>query len=277
MRHGIAFGTLPFCSTMPKQYGHSCWPPPHHRPDPPTITLGPGTRVARGAVLRARNDDTATAPQNSSGLYYLHNDHLGTPRAVSDEGQQVTWRWISDPFGNGLPEEDPDGDGQRFTLNLRFPGQYYDEESGLHYNYFRYYDPAIGRYVTSDPIGLGGGLNTYSYVLNNPLRYTDPRGLDNPGCDGVPDCFESNCMRNMCSTHDECYYNFRCDASSWYKPYTRCFWECNMPAIGDTVSSGVLAILGGECTIIPDRTPRGSNAPPPPPIPPHNNPPDWLY
>ena len=62
-------------------------------------------------------------------------------------------------------------------FNFRFPGQYYDTESGLHYNYFRTYDPELGRYLTSDPIGLVGGMNTYTYVENDPVNYIDPLGL----------------------------------------------------------------------------------------------------
>ena len=64
------------------------------------------------------------------------------------------------------------------TVNLRFPGQFYDKESGFHYNHHRYYDPQTGRYLSSDLIGLVGGVNLYGYVLNNPLKYTDPLGLD---------------------------------------------------------------------------------------------------
>ena len=60
---------------------------------------------------------------------------------------------------------------------LVLPGQYYDQETGLHYNYFRDYDPGTGRYIESDPIGLRGGINTYAYTNSNPLRYTDHLGL----------------------------------------------------------------------------------------------------
>jgi RHS repeat-associated protein len=92
------------------------------------------------------------------------------------------WRWDNDdPYGNNAPNENPAGAGQ-FTCNLRLPGQYFDAELNTHYNYFRDYDPAIGRYIQSDPIGLQGGINTYSYVLNNPLTYADPFGLDVTVC-----------------------------------------------------------------------------------------------
>ena len=88
------------------------------------------------------------------------------------------WQWASDAFGTPLAQTDPDGDGTATTVNLRFPGQYYDQETGLHYNWFRYYDPGKGRYVTSDPVGLIGGANTYVYSINNPLRFIDRNGLN---------------------------------------------------------------------------------------------------
>jgi RHS repeat-associated protein len=89
----------------------------------------------------------------------------------------VVWKNDNtEPFGNSMPDENPSGLGQ-FAYNLRFPGQYYDQETGTSYNYFRDYDPITGRYIESDPIGLGGGINTYAYVNANPLQYSDSDGL----------------------------------------------------------------------------------------------------
>ncbi len=116
-------------------------------------------------------------PQAQVG-YFVHSDHLATPYMLTNADQQVVWRIENQtPFGEGQINSDPDGNGERIEFNLRFPGQYFDSETGTNYNYFRDYDPSLGRYVQSDPIGLQGGLNTYAYVLGNPLMYIDPLGL----------------------------------------------------------------------------------------------------
>jgi RHS repeat-associated protein len=107
----------------------------------------------------------------------IHSDHLTTPRLATKEDQTIVWRWSSDAFGTTAADEDPDGDGNQVVVNHRFPGQYYDAESDLHYNLHRYYDPVTGRYITSDPIGLAGGLNTFGYVGASPLNSSDPSGL----------------------------------------------------------------------------------------------------
>jgi RHS repeat-associated protein len=121
--------------------------------------------------------DIPVAVLQGTAVYNLHADHLNTPRVITDSTNKVIWRWDSDPFGATQANEDPDNNGVKFTYNLRFPGQYFDKETGLHYNYFRDYDPKIGRYVQSDPIGLEGGLNTYTYALGNPISNFDPDGL----------------------------------------------------------------------------------------------------
>ena len=120
-------------------------------------------------------------PNNSAitttQITYLHVDDLNTPRVGTDANGTIDWQWDSDAFGSLLPEEDPDGDGVDTVINLRFAGQYYDAETGLHYNLNRFYDPSTGRYITSDPIGLWAGLNTYGYVSSNPLRFIDTQAL----------------------------------------------------------------------------------------------------
>jgi RHS repeat-associated protein len=106
-----------------------------------------------------------------SGLFFIHNDHLGTPKRLTDTQGQVVWSLQTTPFGE-IHEEIANG----ITLLNGFPGQYRDSETGLSYNYYRDYDPSIGRYVQSDPIGLGGGLNTYAYGYQNPINNFDPDG-----------------------------------------------------------------------------------------------------
>jgi RHS repeat-associated protein len=105
-------------------------------------------------------------------------DHLGTPRQVINTAKQLRWRWDNtEPFGANAANQNPANLGV-FAYNLRFPGQYFDSETGLHYNMFRDYDPKNGRYLESDPIGLDGGLNTYGYAGENPLSFVDLLGLD---------------------------------------------------------------------------------------------------
>jgi len=103
---------------------------------------------------------------------------LNTPRLIADANQNIVWRWDQqEPFGADTPNGDPNNTGNVFDLPLRLAGQYFDKEVGLHYNYFRDYDPSLGRYVESDPVGLHGGINTYLYVAASPLLGADPLGL----------------------------------------------------------------------------------------------------
>ena len=111
---------------------------------------------------------------NEQYHYYL-TDHLGTPQRLVRANGAVSWAARYEAFGRAEVVED------QVTNPLRFPGQYYDEETGTHYNFHRDYDPGVGRYLQSDPIGLLGGGNTYQYAYNNPMKFADPYGL-NPMC-----------------------------------------------------------------------------------------------
>ncbi|WP_444935804.1 RHS repeat-associated core domain-containing protein [Microbulbifer sp. JMSA004] len=113
---------------------------------------------------------------DTNGTYAVYSDHLDTPKVLMDSSGEAVWRSTRTAFGETVIDSDVDEDGQTVVFNIRFPGQYYDGESGLHYNYHRDYDPMLGRYIESDPIGLRGGLNTYGYVYQNPFRYIDPAG-----------------------------------------------------------------------------------------------------
>ena len=108
---------------------------------------------------------------SAGSVYYYHNDHLATPQVMTDESGVVVWQAAYEPFGEANVTT------SLVENNLRFPGQFFDQETGLHYNYFRTFDPSTGRYLESDPIGLDGGLNTYAYVGGNPLVGIDMYGL----------------------------------------------------------------------------------------------------
>ncbi len=124
-----------------------------------------------GATLVAALEPAAGQPIVDN-LQFVHLNHLTAPVEVTDSQQQVIWSATYKPFGEiDITIEDT-------SLNIRFPGQYSDEESGLYYNWNRYYSPKHGRYIQSDPIGLEGGINTYAYVGANPVNAVDPRGLD---------------------------------------------------------------------------------------------------
>lgn len=130
----------------------------------------------------------------SVGVFYIHTDHLNAPAKITrPSDDQIIWRWDHDPYGNGTPNQDPDGNGLQLAFNLRFPGQYYDSETGLLYNYWRDYDPTTGRYVEPDPMGQqtyllmsnvpsftkhrGYWNHLYNYVDDRPTLAKDPFGL----------------------------------------------------------------------------------------------------
>lgn len=183
-----------------------------------------GETTIAGAAQKSyiHRDDGPVAQLTHSGassqVVYLQPDPLGTPRVGRSATGAVVWRWESDAFGTTAANQDPDGDTVMTVVNLRFPGQYRDAETGLHYDHHRVYAPQMGRYLQSDPIGLAGGFNTYAYANSNPLMFVDPLGLQatggsggqssdarskNQNCQG-PDCKQSylDCLANCIRAND---------------------------------------------------------------------------
>lgn len=139
---------------------------------------------------------------NNPKIFPVLTDHLGTPRKVLDgDTGLVRWSWdAKQPFGHELPNESPAGQ-DAFTFDLRFPGQRYDEETGLFQNGFRDYHPGLGRYVQSDPLGLSAGWNTYSYVGARPTTSVDYHGLiDMNSFQAMPNKYpDKRCRGRQCA------------------------------------------------------------------------------
>jgi len=163
--------------------------------------VGSGGTNSAGHVqyiyLPTANGPMPIATVINNATYAVHSDHLNTPRKLTNSDGQAVWQWSYSAFG----EDKPTTAKNRFAdldatpnpgatsvsdvkFNLRYPGQYADEESGLNYNYFRSYDARTGRYSQPDPIGLDGGWNRFAYVGSDALNGADPFGLaqiDLPG------------------------------------------------------------------------------------------------
>ncbi|HGN0608889.1 TPA: RHS repeat domain-containing protein, partial [Pseudomonas aeruginosa] len=205
-------------------------------------------------------------------LLYLHGDHLDTPRLATDASGQIAWQWQSDAFGRG--EALSQGSTQ---VNLRFPGQYYDAESGLHYNYFRDYDPETGRYVESDPVETLRKLNNpemtflnsgesmlqatpywehgftpnhnYTYSDNNPTAKSDKHGLSPNPTDNLIYTPDTNCTCTL-----ECKKKFTGNGKSFLVG-ALCS-KATTPFFGGVVcNSTIVMICGASCSQECNRAP----------------------
>src|SRR5258708_18072287 len=165
-------------------------------------------------------DDMPVALVTGGNLYFIPPDHLNTPQKATDASQALAWDAVLRPFGQTEQQTFPS------LTNLRFPGQYFDVEDGLHQNWFRDYDPSTGRYVESDPIGLDGGVNTYAYVGSNPIIHEDPRGLT-PLDGALPQTSRDNSVQ-------QCYYggggggrgNEKCMLMPRIEQFGMCLYIC---------------------------------------------------
>ncbi len=139
-----------------------------------------------------------TANSNGENVFaYYHHDHLNTPMMATDKTGSIVWAASYNAFGMAtITTPTATADKPTIESNLRLPGQYADGETGLHGNWFRYYDPWTGTYLQADPLGLRGGINLYLYVRGNPLTYTDPMGLDPGNGRGFSTYYGNWCGKN---------------------------------------------------------------------------------
>jgi RHS repeat-associated protein len=196
--------------------------------------------------------------------YFYHNDHLGTPQKLVKQNGAVVWSARYTAFGQATVEVDT------ITNNLRFPGQYFDTEIGLHYNGFRYYAPGIGRYVRTDPIGSANGENhLYHYVRNNPITMLDPLGLQamckafvtpEPG-----KTFNSGVLHNLGKSKSLLKYLF----GGKMPPAVHLCWNVKCPQEFSTLENSRLCL-------IPDSQERYPVPPQPPFSPNHPFPHTWT-
>ena len=202
-----------------------------------------------GSIPVAQVDAQQTAHgESTEQISYLYVDHLQTPRLATSATGGVVWRWGGDGFGDVAATGSAE-------INIRFPGQYHDAESGLHYNRFRSYDPGTGRYLEADPIGIipSGGImsygiinHLYAYVENNPLSWADPSGLlkiygdwcgpnwsggKSVSWEGLTeaerDVYVPDDLDSCCQTHDKCYADCRRLVPCRKSLRGRCFKACD--------------------------------------------------
>jgi RHS repeat-associated protein len=141
-------------------------------------SLANGSAAPERDYIYLGNRPVALLLPDTGALFFLQGDRLDTPQFATDGAERAEWKAAYQPFGAIRPVI------LNLAQNLRFPGQYADQETGYYHNGFRTYAADLGRYLESDPIGLSGGLNTYAYVFNNPINAIDPYGLKCP-CDEV--------------------------------------------------------------------------------------------
>ena len=150
----------------------------------------------------------------AGAISYILNDQIGQPHKMLNAAGTITWQRNSGIFGDTVSQPA----GTAAAMPQRFPGQQFDPYMALHYNYYRDYDPATGRYIEADPIGLAGGVNLYAYVGGNPIVRTDPLGLacNGAGCYTTP--AESAAARG--GNYDR-YYQLACAGGDAYACYAR--------------------------------------------------------